>query len=429
MKVLLFGSGAREAALAKKIKDSKLLEELYFAQTGAFCDKNRVIKFCDFCDLAKKAKKLNIDLLVVGPEMPLAQGICDIFKEAGINTIGANKYWAQLESSKSFAKSFMEKFDIKTAPYKLVEYPGQINDALCAFLGEDCRFFSCAARSGACLKPENLPVIKADGLAMGKGVFLPSSVEEARLFALEALGGKFGNASKKILFEKRLFGRELSVFSLWDGKKLLSFDPAGDFKKLKDNNEGENTGGMGACFPCILNAREKKLVDNYLKKLEGALLSAKADFCGVIYSGLMLCADEIYVLEYNMRFGDPEIQCILEVFENDILDVFEKMTQGRLCDVRLKFKNEPSFCVVLASEGYPAKYECGYEISNLECAKKYGVSVFFAGVKKEYGKYYTNGGRVLSLVKSGDGALISIYFAARDIEYKGKIYRHDINLR
>ena len=413
MRVLLFGSGAREAALAKKIKESKLLDELYYAQTGAFCDEDKVIEFCDFYNLAENAKKLGIDLLVVGPELPLAQGICDIFKEFKINTIGANKYWAQLESSKSFAKEFMEKFNIKTAPYKLIEYPGQINDSL----------------SEALLKFENLPVIKADGLAMGKGVFLPSNIDEARLYALEALGGKFGSASKKILFEKRLFGRELSVFSLWDGKTLVSFDPAGDFKKLKDNDKGENTGGMGACFPCILNAAEKKSLDDYLKKLENALLSSKADFCGVIYSGLMLADDEVYVLEYNMRFGDPEIQCILEVFENDILDVFEKMTQGRLRDVKLRFKNEPSFCVVLASQGYPSKYECGHEILNLDCVKKYGVNVFFAGVRAEKGKYYSAGGRVLSLVKSGDSALISIYFAARDIKYKGKIYRHDINLR
>ena len=410
MKILLFGSGAREHALYNAILKSPLVkkEDIYFAQTGAFADDN-ILGFDDYYNLAKKAHELDIELLIVGPEAPLVDGICDIFLSFGIKTIGANKYWAQLEGSKTFAKEFMSKFDIKTAEYFVLDDYLQVDNILSKF--------------------EKPPVIKADGLAQGKGVYLPKAFDEARQIAKEFLEGKFGKSSKKIILEKRLYGRELSVFSLWDGKNLLSFPPACDFKKLLDNDMGANTGGMGSAFPCILSDFEKKEVDEYLLKLEKALKDSKANFCGVIYSGLMMCDDGLYVLEYNMRFGDPEVQSVLDNFSGDIMEVFLKMVSGKLDEVEFKFLDEPSYCVVLASEGYPVSPKKGYEIFNLDIAKKLGVSVLFAGVKKIGEKYYTDGGRVLSLVKSGKNALKDIYKAVEEIKFDGKIYRKDIKLR
>ncbi len=410
MKILLFGSGAREHALYDAILKSPLVgkKDIYFAQTGVFANGN-IIDFEDYYNLAKKAHELGIELLIVGPEAPLADGICDIFLSFGIKTIGANKYWAQLESSKSFAKEFMSKFDIKTAEYFVLDDYLQVDNILSKF--------------------EKPPVIKADGLAQGKGVYLPKAFDEARQIAKEFLEGKFGKSSKKIILEKRLYGRELSVFSLWDGKNLLSFPLACDFKKLLDYDMGDNTGGMGSAFPCVLSDFEEKEVDEYLLKLEKALKDSKANFCGVIYSGLMMCDDGLYVLEYNMRFGDPEVQSVLDNFSGDILDVFFKMVGGKLDEVEFKFSGEPSYCVVLASEGYPVSPKKGCEIFNLDIAKKLGVSVLFAGVKKIGEKYYTDGGRVLSLVKSGKNALKDIYKAAQEIKFDGKIYRKDIKLR
>ncbi len=410
MKILLFGSGAREHALYEAILKSVLIkkENIYFAQTGSFAD-SQIIEFLDYDELAKKALDIGIKLLIVGPETPLAEGICDIFNKYNINTIGANKYWAQLESSKSFAKQFMLNFNIKTAKYCILSDVSEIENKLKNF--------------------SYPPVIKADGLAAGKGVYLPKTFDEAKVVAKEFLNGKFSEASKKIIMEQRLFGRELSLFSLWDGKTLLNFPPACDFKRLLDNDMGENTGGMGSAFPCELLGKEKESVENYLRKLENALKHSDAKFCGIIYSGIMLCDDDVFVLEYNMRFGDPEIQSILENFRGDILDVFIKMTQGRLNEVNLCFNDEPSYCVVLASSGYPSLPKFGCEIFNLDAAVNHGVRVLFAGAKKIGNKYYTNGGRVLNLVKCGKNALFDIYKTANEIKFDGKIYRKDIRLR
>ena len=410
MRILLFGSGAREHALALKMLQSKKLEKLYLAQTGAFSNLGELIEFDDFYDLAKKAKDYKVDLLVVGPELPLAQGICDVFLDFGIKVIGANSNWARLEAQKDFAKDFMKTFGIKTSPYEVVKSHQELDFAIRKF--------------------ENPPVIKACGLAAGKGVFIPKTLDEAKKVSLEFLEGKFGKASEKIILEKRLYGRELSVFSLWDGVELKSFKPACDFKKLLDNDLGPNTGGMGACFPCALTQKQKRELDLYLSKLKNALVMSNAEFTGVIYSGLMFCEDDLYVLEYNMRFGDPEIQAVLENLENDLVEIFDKMTKKELKEVDLKFKDTPSYCLVLAQNGYPYSPCTGQEIKNIDSAEeKYGVKVLFAGVKKDDKSFFSSSGRVLNIVKSGRGALDDIYKAAEEIDFLGKIYRKDINLR
>lgn len=401
MKVLLYGSGAREHALAQKICKSPILEKLYLAGANdGFCNLGEVINFCDYEELAKKALEYGVDLLVVGPEKPLTEGICDIFAKKNIRVFGANAYWAQLEGSKIFAKEFMKKNGIKTADYKIVS-------DLAGFEAELLNF-------------DNPPVIKLDGLAGGKGVFVPESFDDAKM--------KW--CGKKILLEERLYGRELSVFSIWDGKTLLNFPPACDYKKLLNGDFGSNTGGMGSAFPCILSNIEQQLLDEYLLSLESALKISCAKFCGVVYSGLMLNAAGAYVLEYNMRFGDPEIQSVLENLQNDILEVFDAATRGRLDKISIKFAPEPSYCVVLASKGYPDNPKKGAEIFNIDSViKKYGVKIYFAGVKKQDGSYYVNGGRILSICKSGNDALYDIYKAADEIEYEGKIFRDDIKLR
>lgn len=396
MRVLLFGSGAREHALADKIASSKLLEKLFLAKTSsAFSDLGEVIEFDDYYDLAKKAAQNKIDLLVVGPEEPLVNGICDVFLEQGINVIGANKYWAQLEGSKIFAKEFMKRNGIKTAQYQTASSKEEFEKKLLSF--------------------DSSPVVKIDTLAGGKGVFVCESFEEA----------KDRWCDKKMLLEKRLFGREMSIFSLWDGKTLLSFEPACDFKKLSDNDTGPNTGGMGSVFPL-----KGACVQKYLSILKDALKKENANFCGIIYSGLIAADDDIYVLEYNMRFGDPEIQCVLLNMRNDILEIFSLMAQQKLDTLKLDFSEEPSYCVVLASKGYPYDPKKGARIFNIEqVQKKYGVKIFFAGVKKIEGKYYVDGGRVLSICKNGKNALTDIYKAADEIEFEGKIFRRDINFR
>lgn len=415
--ILVFGGGAREHAIAAKLYASPFLGKLFFANPNdGFKNLGETIEFKDYGELLKKALEKKVDILVVGPENSLCDGIADIFTNGGIKVIGANKAWARLEGSKSFAKVFMKKNDIKTGDFKLVKSLDELDFKLDYFI-----------------KKGIAPVIKADGLALGKGVSIPSSMDEARTLAEEFLKGKFGEASAKILLEERLFGKEVSVISLWDGKTLCSFPPVSDYKSLLDNNKGLNTGGMGAVAPSIISDEQKKEIDDYLNLLESALKKKKADFCGVIYSGLILTDGGVKVLEYNMRFGDPECQVLLELLDVelgvDLLDIFIKMTDGCLSKEDLKFTENSACCVVLASKGYPSEPKKGAVIKNLECAGKYGCKVYFAGIKTAGEKLVTNGGRVLSIVKSAknfDKTLDDIYKTVKTIDFDGKIYRTDI---
>lgn len=431
-RVLVFGGGARENAIAAKIKKSPYLDKLFLAGANdGFKNLGENIEFIDYNDLLKKALTNGVDMLVVGPENPLCEGIADIFNKEGINVIGVNKYWAQLEGSKIFAKKFMQKHGIKTADYKVVTAESELLAALKDFK-----------------KRNNIvpPVIKADGLALGKGVSVPDAFDEAESIAKSFLEGKFGKASSRIILEERLSGVEVSIMSLWDGDTLVSFPPASDYKRLLDDNRGENTGGMGAYAPSKISIKQKKQVNKYLKVLQSALQSEKADFTGVLYSGLMLTENGVYVLEYNVRFGDPEIQALLELLDDtkgaDLLDIFIKMGEKRLNEVDLKFKRTGAYCVTLASSGYPENPEKGAQISGINSALKQECKVYFAGVKNDClcqaaenctsalasCNLVTNSGRVLSLVKSGKNARDIVYRAAETIKYKGKIFRKDIGL-
>lgn len=406
--VLLFGSGAREHALAWKIKQSSMLEKLFLASPNdGFSDLGEVIEFDNFDDLAKKASQRNIELLVVGPEIPLSEGIVDVFEKHGIKSIGANKKWAKLEGSKSFAKEFMQKHGIPTAKYELIDDKNQIDTVLAKF--------------------SSPPVLKADGLAAGKGVYIPKSIEDAKSTLGDFLSGKFGKASSSVVVEEFLEGEELSVISIYDGQNLATFVGARDYKRLLDDNKGPNTGGMGSYCPVSITKNQENELAAYLKTLERALVKERADFCGIIYSGLMLTKSGLKVLEYNMRFGDPETQALMMHLESDILKLFINAINKNLNNISLKWKSGSSLCIVIAADGYPdcPKTEC--EIKNLEeISKKYDVQIFTAGVKKSNTKLLSNGGRVLSVCKAGTGIREDVYKACREIDFDDKIFRTDI---
>ena len=408
MKVLIYGGGAREHSLAWKIKQSPLLEKLYLCKPNdGFSDLGEVIDAENYENSAKIAKEIGIDLLVVGPEEPLINGIADEFKKVGIPVIGVNKKWAMLEGSKSFAKEFMERNQIPTAKYKIISDKSQITEVLDRF---------------------EIPVVlKADGLAAGKGVFIAQTREDAQTVLEEFLAGKYGEASKKIVVEEFLEGPEISLISLWDGKTLLPLVPARDYKRLLAGNKGPNTGGMGAYCPVSLTLSEYKDIENYNELLKNALIKENADFTGVVYSGLMLTKDGIKVLEYNMRFGDPETQALLMHLDSDLLEIFQKVCEKNLDSVELKWKQGQSFCVVVAAEGYPENPVKGGELKNIsKITEKNEVEIFYAGVKKQDETLLADGGRVLSVCKSGIGVQKDIYDAIKQLDYEDKIFRNDI---
>lgn len=408
MKVLVYGGGAREHTLAWKIKQSLLLEKLYLCKPNdGFAELGEVIEAENYAELARISKEIGIDLIVVGPEDPLISGIVDEFNKIGIPAIGADKKWAMLEGSKSFAKDFMERNNIPTAKYKLISDKSQIAEVLEGF---------------------KIPVvIKADGLAAGKGVYIASTKEDAENTLKDFLDGKFGQASQKIIVEEFLEGAEISLISLWDGKTLLPLVPARDYKRLLSGNKGPNTGGMGAYCPVSLVVKEYEWIEDYIKLLKEALIRENADFTGVVYSGLMITNEGVKVLEYNMRFGDPETQALLLHLNTDLLELFKKHSEKKLDEVELKWKQGQSFCVVIAAEGYPENPVKGGEIVNIdEIIDNNEVNIFYAGVNIDEGKLFANGGRVLSVCKSGIGAQKDIYDAIKQLDYVDKVFRNDI---
>jgi len=408
MKVLVYGGGAREHAIAWKLKQSPILDKLYLCKPNdGFAKLGEVIEAADFTELAKISKEKGIDLLVAGPEDPLIKGIVDEFQKQEIPAIGPDKNWAMLEGSKSFAKEFMQRNNIPTANYEIITDKKYIYDVLEKF---------------------TMPVVlKADGLAAGKGVHIANTRLDAERTLEEYLEGKFSEASQKVVVEEFLEGQELSLIALWDGNNLLPFIPARDYKKLEEGNNGPNTGGMGSYCPVSLELKEYHEVEKYVEKLKNALRNEKADFVGVVYSGLIMTKNGLQVLEYNMRFGDPETQPLLMHLDSDLLEVFRMATAKELDKAQLKWKSGQTFCVVAAAEGYPMNPKKGGEIKNIEqIIENHGVTVFFAGVKKQDGKLVASGGRVLSVCQTGPMAQKYIYDALQELDFCDKIYRKDI---
>lgn len=418
MKILVVGGGGREHAIVKKLAQSKKNPKIYVAPGNAGTEEiatNVAISVMDFDALVNFAKKENIDLTVVGMDDPLVGGIVDRFEAEGLRVFGPRKNAAVLEGSKAFSKDLMKKYGIPTAAYENFDDP---------------------QKAIKYLETVNYPIVlKADGLALGKGVLICKTFEEAKSGIEELMIDKsFGDAGNTIVIEEFLEGREVSVLSFVDGTHYTLMTSAQDHKRAKDGDEGLNTGGMGTFSPSPFYTDE---VDRYCKehiyqKTVDAMRAEGREFKGIIFYGLMLTKSGVKVLEYNARFGDPETQVVLPRMENDIIDVFEACIDGCIDKIDLKFENNAAVCVVLASDGYPLEYEKGKKISGLENFEgKTDIFAFHAGTKKVNGDIVTNGGRVLGITAKAPTlkeARDKAYEATKLIDFENKYMRNDIGM-
>lgn len=416
MRVLVVGGGGREHAICRKLKQSKKLTELYCAPGNAGIEeiaKTADIDVMDFDALIKFAKMKKIDLSIIGMDDPLCKGIVDAFEEAGLRVFGPRKEAAVLEGSKAFAKDLMKKYGIPTAEYEV---------------------FEDADKALEYLQGASFPIVlKADGLALGKGVLICGSLEEARAAVQKIMVDKeFGSSGNKLVIEEFMQGREVSVLSFSDGKTLRIMSSAQDHKRAKDNDEGLNTGGMGTFSPSPFYTEEVDAFcrEHIYQKTVDAMRAEGREFKGVIFFGLMLTERGVKVLEYNARFGDPETQVVLPRMKNDLIDVFEACIDGGLEEIELEFEETAAVCVVLASGGYPQAYQKGFEIHGLEAfADREDYFCFHAGTKRSGDKILTNGGRVLGITAKGRDLLEArrkAYEACEWVDFEGKYKRNDI---
>ena len=419
MKVLVLGSGGREHALVWKLRQSPRISQLFCAPgNGGIADEAECVpvdsKSLD--SMVALANRLQPDLTVVGPELPLTVGVVDEFNRRGWRVFGPTQAAAQLESSKSFAKEFLQRHHIPTAPFAICDSIEQVRAALGHF--------------------HTPVVVKADGLAAGKGVVIAKSKEEAASVAAEMLSGKMlGEAGSRVVLEECLKGDELSFLVFSDGERVAPLVGAQDHKRVGDGDTGPNTGGMGAYSTAdIVDDRMRDWLVNHIAKPVVAGMKAEGnEFKGVLYCGLMMTARGPQVLEFNCRFGDPETQPILMRLESDLVDAIDASIDGRLSEGDFKWSPEASVCVVMASGGYPGTYEQGKRIDGLEEAGGVeGVKVFHAGTSKRDGVCYTAGGRVLGVTARArdlDTAVDRAYEACGKISFAGAHYRKDIAAR
>ena len=417
MKILIVGSGGREHAIAWSVAKSPKADKIYCAPGNAGIAEYAEcvdIGAMEFEKLAAFAKEKEIDLTIVGMDDPLVGGIVDVFEAQGLRVFGPRKNAAILEGSKAFSKDLMKKYGIPTAAYENFDDP----EKALTYLRTEAKF----------------PIVlKADGLALGKGVLICQDLKAAEDGVKEIMEDKkFGNAGNTMVIEEFMTGREVSVLSFVDGKTIRTMTSAQDHKRAKDGDQGLNTGGMGTFSPSPFYTEE---VDEFCKKhiyqkTVDAMAAEGRPFKGIIFFGLMLTADGPKVLEYNARFGDPEAQVVLPRMENDILEVMEACVDGKLDQIDLKFQNNAAVCVVLASDGYPVKYEKGIPIHGFENFKdKDGYYCFHAGTKFKDGEIVTNGGRVLGITAKGKTlkeARKNAYEATEWIDFANKYMRHDI---
>ncbi len=420
MKVLVIGKGGREHALVWKLAQSPRVERVYCAPGNAGTGEDGVnvpIDAADIDRLLRYAKKENIGLTVVGPEEPLALGIVDTFQKAGLRIFGPIREAAQIEASKAFAKQLMRNADVPTAEFRICDHP------------EPARHY---------IETREFPVVvKADGLAAGKGVVVCSTTQEA-LAAIDRImvREEFGRAAgRQVVVEKRLEGQELSVLALVSGRAILPLQPTQDHKPAFDNDTGPNTGGMGAYCPTPLATPElvRDIEQSMLVPTVHALKRSRRPFRGVLYAGIIVTNQGPRVLEYNCRFGDPETQVLLMRLKTDLLDLLEAVVDGKLDEFpeeRLEWDPRPAVCVVMASQGYPDSYAKGKVITGLaDAAGLAGVKVFHAGTKREGDLVVTDGGRVLGVTALGEtlaAAKQLAYEAVSRISFPGAFYRRDI---
>ena len=416
MKILVVGGGGREHAIVWKISQSPKVDKIYCAPgNGGIADLAECVDISatDIENMVKFAKEKEIDLVMVAPDDPLVMGMVDAMEKEGIRAFGPRANAAIIEGSKAFSKELMKKYNIPTAGYENFDSP----EAAMEYL-----------------ETSKYPIVlKADGLALGKGVLICNTKEEAMDGVKELmLDKKFGSAGNTIVIEEFMTGREVSVLSFVDGKTIKIMTSAQDHKRAKDGDQGLNTGGMGTFSPSPFYTEE---VDAFCKKyIYQATVDAMAAegraFQGIIFFGLMLTEEGPKVLEYNARFGDPEAQVVLPRMKNDIIDIFEACIDGELDKIDLEFEENAAVCVVLASDGYPVAYEKGFEIKGLEqFDNKEGYYVFHAGTALKDGKIVTNGGRVLGVTAKGTDlkeARANAYEAVKWIDFENKYMRNDI---
>ena len=416
MKVLIVGGGGREHAIAMSVAKSKRVSKLYCAPGNAGIAEIAEcvdIGVMDFDALVTFAKEKEIEFVIVGPDDPLVAGAVDAFEAAGFPTFGPRKNAAIIEGSKAFSKDLMKKYNIPTAAYENFD---NAEDAL------------------AYLETATMPIVlKADGLALGKGVLICNTLEEAKEGVKSIMMDKtFGAAGNKMVIEEFMTGREVSVLAFCDGITIKTMTSAQDHKRAKDGDQGLNTGGMGTFSPSPFYTAE---IDAFCQKeiYEKTMAAMKAEgreFKGVLFTGLMMTPNGTKVLEFNARFGDPETQVVLPRMKNDIIDVMEACVNGTLDQINLEFEDNAAVCVVLASDGYPVSYEKGYVIDGLDNFKnKDGYYVFHAGTKATDKGVVTNGGRVLGVTAKGDTLLearANAYEATKWIQFENKYMRTDI---
>jgi phosphoribosylamine--glycine ligase len=419
MKVLVIGGGGREHALAWKIHQSPKVNQVFCApgNPGTMdIAENIDIPADNLERLLQFALDNKIDLTIVGPEQPLVMGICDLFRKNGLRIFGPSAKAAQIEGSKAFCKNLMNKYGIPTAEYQTLHSPDDKVDILDRFKGR--------------------VVVKASGLAAGKGVLICQDGEEAKLAIKSIMVDKtFGDSGDEVVVEEFLEGQEVSILAFTDGKSVIPLQSAQDHKAAYDNDQGPNTGGMGAYSPApvLTDALFEKVMDEILLPTVQAMEKENCPYQGILYAGLMITKNGIKVLEFNARFGDPETQPLMMRLQSDIVPLFEACIDGNLKDQSVSWKPQSSVCVVMASEGYPGSYPKGKPISGLDDASnKNNVMVFHSGTRIHDGKIVTNGGRVLGVTAMGDdikSAIQKAYDVVDKINWHGAHYRKDIGYR
>ncbi len=417
MNILVIGSGGREHAIVWKLSQSPKVKKIYCSPGNG-----GIAQIAELLPAEKSwdayialAKSKHIDLTVVGPEIPLCGGIADAFQKAGLRVFGPNQRSANLEGSKVFSKDFMVRYGIPTAKYETFTDPAKAFQ----FLKNPSSWVDTPI------------VVKADGLAAGKGVSVCKTIAEAEAAVKTMMVDKaFGAAGEKILIEEGLIGDELSLLALCDGKTIKALPTARDYKRVFDNNQGPNTGGMGAISPLptapgLMDEIERKIVQPFLQGVK----TDKLDFRGVIYFGIMLTAAGPYVLEFNTRFGDPETQVVLPLIKSDLVDLFNAVVDQKLDQVSLELHKETCVGVVCASGGYPGPIQSHKEISGADASSNGSSFLFHAGTTKEGAKFFTNGGRVLNVVAKAatiSDARKKCYEAVAKVSFDGMHYRKDI---
>lgn len=419
MKILVVGSGGREHAIVWKLAQSKNIDKLYCAPGNAGIARLAEcvpIKAMDFDGIVDFSLKNKLDMVMVAPDDPLAAGLVDALEAAGIKAFGPRKNAAILEGSKAFSKDLMKKYNIPTAKYEVFENTEHAIEYL---------------------KHQDYPlVVKADGLALGKGVIIAQGFDQAHEAVNSIMSDKvFGNAGDRIVIEEFLYGPEVSILAFTDGNTVVPMVSSQDHKRAFDNDQGLNTGGMGTFSPSRIYTPEMAefCMKNIYKPTINAMNSEDRKFKGVIYFGLIITKDGPKVLEYNARFGDPETQVVLPRLKNDLLDIFEAVIDEKLEEISIEWHENAAVCVIMASGGYPEKYKTGYEIEGMDIAEKEsGVTVFHAGTKLVEGKYVTAGGRVIGVTATAptiEAAIGKAYEGVSRISFKDAHYRKDIGVK